>query len=165
MFDRERTLYAFLLGYARSLAGGIDDARMADQPAPGVNHPAWILGHLAIGTDYALQLLGRPTACPGAWHDRFGPGSSPSPDRSLYPSRDDLLEALARGHSAVEGASASADPGRMADRHALDLKFLKDALPTVGDVVSHLMTTHPAVHLGQLSAWRRLAGLPGVLAL
>jgi hypothetical protein len=27
----------------------------------------------------------------------------------------------------------------------------------------HLITTHPMLHLGQLSAWRRAMGLPGVI--
>jgi hypothetical protein len=35
--------------------------------------------------------------------------------------------------------------------------------PRMADFVAHLMTTHAASHLGQLSAWRRLRGLPAVL--
>jgi len=36
---------------------------------------------------------------------------------------------------------------------------LKDGLPTVRDAVSFLLTGHLALHLGQLSAWRRMTGL------
>jgi hypothetical protein len=53
----------------------------------------------------------------------------------------------------------------MSEPHTLELRFLKGPLPTVGDLLAHLMTTHEAAHLGQLSAWRRLLGLPGVLQL
>jgi len=165
MFDRERTLYAFLLDYARKLADGIADAHLADQPAPGLNHPAWILGHLSIGTDIARQLLGKPTACPESWPELFGPGSTPRPDRSVYPSKEELLGALARGHEAVARASAEVSPESLAGRHTVDLAFLKESIPTVGDLLAHLMTTHEATHLGQLSAWRRMMGLPGVLQL
>jgi hypothetical protein len=36
----------------------------------------------------------------------------------------------------------------------------KDALPTANDGVNFLLTGHPGVHLGQLSMWRRMLGLP-----
>jgi hypothetical protein len=29
---------------------------------------------------------------------------------------------------------------------------------TMGDIVTHLLTTHFAFHIGQISAWRRLEG-------
>jgi hypothetical protein len=163
MFDHERTLYAFVLWYARGLMADVDDADLAAQPAPGMNHPAWILGHLAIATDYALNLLGLPGHCPAAWHEQVGPGSTPGTDRAAYPGKAELLEALERGHSAVSEAAAVADPARLQAVHDLPFEFLQAHVPTVGDLIAHLMTTHPAVHLGQLSAWRRLRGLPGVL--
>ena len=50
-------------------------------------------------------------------------------------------------------------------QHAVDLAFLRESLTTVGELVAHLMTTHPAFHLGQLSTWRRANGLPSVLKL
>jgi len=37
---------------------------------------------------------------------------------------------------------------------------MKEMLPTVRDGVSFLLTGHLGVHLGQLSAWRRMVGLP-----
>lgn len=165
MFDRERTLYAFLLGYARKLVADVDDARFADQPAPGLNHPAWIVGHLAVAADYALQLLGRPTLCPRDWQVRFGPGSTPRPDRAVYPSKADLLAALERGHAAVGEAAAGAAPEGLDRAHEVPIAFLKESIPTAGGLIAHLLTTHEAAHLGQLSAWRRLVGLPGVLQL
>lgn len=35
------------LGYAKRLVADIPDDKMAIQPAPGINHAAWVLGHLA----------------------------------------------------------------------------------------------------------------------
>ena len=35
------------LGYAKRLVADIPDGAMALQPAPGMNHAAWVLGHLA----------------------------------------------------------------------------------------------------------------------
>ena len=160
MFNHERTLYTFVLNYCRMLTADIDDARMADQPVPAANHPAWIVGHLAICTDYAAKLLGQPQVCSRVWHKQFGPGSKPTPDRQAYPSKSDLLAALTDGHARVATAAEKADPKVMQAPQSI---IFQQHFPTVGDLIAHLMTTHPCGHLGQLSAWRRLHGLPAVL--
>ncbi len=165
MFDREITLYRFLHGYGRSLSADLDDDRLSEQPLPGVNHPAWLLGHLAICCDYALQLLDRQPLCPPEWQEVFGPGTVPLPEREAYPARAELIESLERGHQHVLRRIVDARPDNMARPHGLQIEFLAQPLPTVGDLLAHLITTHEAVHLGQLSAWRRMMGLPGVLKL
>jgi len=38
--------------------------------------------------------------------------------------------------------------------------FKGSPIKTIGDVVGHLLTTHFAFHLGQISSWRRLEGQP-----
>jgi hypothetical protein len=158
MFERESTVYSFLLGYGRRLVADIDDARFVDQPAPGVNHPAWLLGHLTIASDFGLRLLGRPRACPKAWHRDFGPGSEPKPDRSAYPSKEELTAALEAGHERVAEAVRTASAEDMALPH--EIEFLRNGLPTKADLLSHLMTAHEAMHLGHLSNWRRQMGMP-----
>lgn len=165
MFEHARKLYAFQLGYLRLLVGDLDDARLAEQPVAGMNHAAWLLGHLAISTDFALAMLGREKACPETWHSTFAPGSTVRADRAAYPSRTVLLDALTRGHEAVDRAVTEAPPEVFDRPHPLEIAFLKRSLPTVGDLVAHLMTTHEATHIGQLSAWRRALGMPGVLSL
>ena len=46
MLDTEIKINRFLMQYCRMLMADIADERMAEEPLPGVNHPAWILGHL-----------------------------------------------------------------------------------------------------------------------
>lgn len=165
MFENERSLNVFLLDYADKLLEGIEDSSLADLPAPGLNHPAWIVGHLGLVSDYGLQLLGRPTACARSWHVLFGPGSTAEPDRARYPAKVELVEAMRRGYETLAGAAAEADPAAMAAPHPFEVRFLREGLPTAGQLLSHILTTHIATHLGQFSAWRRLRGMPGVLQL
>ncbi len=161
MFEHERTLYRMLLDYARRLVADLPEGRMTEQPAPGMNHPLWVLGHLAICTDYAAGILGDKTqACPDAWHREFGPSSIPVPDPPVRPTRDELWTALESGHARVEALLPRADPATLAEPHAID--FLRPAIRTNGELLAHLLTTHEAIHLGQLSTWRRAAGLPRV---
>jgi DinB superfamily len=165
MFERERKLYETMLGLCKMQMNDVDDAKLADLPAAGVNHPAWILTHLAICTDYAAQLLGEPVKCPKEWHQKCGPGSTLSPERSFYASKRDLMAALEAGQARVSEAAARATDEVLSKPHGVQLAFVKNTFPTVGDLVAHLMTTHTGFHLGQLSIWRRMMGLPGVLGI
>src|ERR1700731_229675 len=108
MFERERKLYGTMLGLCKMQTNDVDDAKMAELPAAGVNHPAWILTHLAICTDYAAQLLGEPAKCPKEWHQRCGPGSTLASERSFYASKHDLMAALEAGHARVSEVAARA---------------------------------------------------------
>ena len=84
------TLYAFTLSICEALMADISQEEMEHQPAAGVNTPAWILGHLAICTDFALMFLGQPMRLPKSWHEEFGPQSSPQPKNPPYPSREGI---------------------------------------------------------------------------
>jgi hypothetical protein len=39
-------------------------------------------------------------------------------------------------------------------------EYTRDTLPTLKDGVANLLTGHLGVHLGQLSTWRQMIGLP-----
>jgi uncharacterized damage-inducible protein DinB len=155
------SLYAFTLAMCERLMADISQDQMDIQPTGGVNTPAWILGHLAICTDFALNLLGQPMRLPKNWHTAFGPGSSPLPQEHPRPSREELLSALRDGHAAVVAALAKVDANALAGPNPLSsMPFLVQTLPTVDDLLAHLLSTHEAAHLGHLSNWRRQMGRP-----
>src|SRR6478735_6768586 len=94
MFDHEITVNHFLFSYARSLVGDLVDERMAEQPVAGVNHPAWILGHLAYSGDVIVGLLGGTKTLSPEWSALFNPGSKLTAVRGNYPTRDELVQSL-----------------------------------------------------------------------
>jgi hypothetical protein len=60
------------LGYAKRLVVDIPDDKMALQPAPGMNHAAWVLGHLACTADMLGAMIGaKPLS---AWRRLQGMG-------------------------------------------------------------------------------------------
>lgn len=156
MNDYFRTLYAFNHGYCEQLLSDIADDEMLIQPSEGVNPPAWLLGHLAICTDFALGVLGREKKCPREWMVYFGPGSKPQPGDRTWPVRQALWKAYSEGHELVDAASRDFDPELLAQPNPVE--FLVSAMPTAGDLLAHLMTTHECFHLGHLSNWRRQIG-------
>ena len=156
MNDYFRTLYAFNRNYCQKLFSDIADDEMLVQPAAGVNTPAWLLGHLAICTDFALGILGQEKRLPAEWMTYFGPGSQPLPGDQTWPERAEMWDGYVNGHELVDAASRDADPQLLAQPNPIE--FLVSELPTAGDLLAHLMSTHECFHLGHLSNWRRQMG-------
>ena len=81
---------------------GLTDEEMMYQPKPGMNHPLWLLGHIA-GSENGLILH----ACTGKgmlpeeWAGKFGIGSKPVADAKAYPKREEILAAMAKTHAAA----------------------------------------------------------------
>lgn len=161
MFDNECVLNEFMVQYLQLLVADIDEADLDHQPVDGFNPPRWILGHLAVYTDYALRATGARFHCPKQWHRNFARGTKGDQRPEDLPTKNDLIEKIVSGFSTVRDRARQMDHSDTESRHSVP--FLSSTpLTTVGHVVSHLMTTHFAGHLGQLSAWRRICGRPPV---
>lgn len=156
MNDLMRKLYALNLGYCERLLADVREDEMLQQPTAGVNPPAWLLGHLAICTDFALGIVGHEHRLPKPWMVFFGPGSAPTPGDRTWPSKQELWDGYASGHAAFEAASHDIAGELLEKPNPID--FLQKPLPTAGDLLAHLMTTHESMHLGHLSNWRRQMG-------
>ena len=148
----------FLVRFGQRLLSEIPDERMTEQPLPGVNHPAWILGHLALTADGVGEMLGGKRTLPAEWSTLFGQGSQPSSVRSGYPSKSELLRAFEECHHRLREQAAAAGPEVLAQPPTSPRA--REAFPTFKELAAFILTGHVGVHLGQLSAWRRMIGLP-----
>jgi len=149
----------FHTSYARRLVDDVPDHVLAERPAPGMNHAAFLLGHLAFAADQSLALLGRPCRMgDDASRRRFGWRVELSLKREDYPAKTVLLANLADAHDRLARACLEAPADLLAGPHPLD--DWAETLPTRRDVLVYTMTGHAATHLGQLSAWRRAMGYP-----
>ena len=157
MIQHVTYLYKFNLGVAGRLVTDLTPEQMVLQPSGAVNHPAWSLGHLVMSANGLAMFLGLESDVPQGWHKAFATGGIPTGDPADYPSKEELLTALAAQHERVTGAVLQADPAWFASEHPD--KQRRQYFPTVGDQVTFLMTSHEASHLGQVSAWRRAAGI------
>jgi hypothetical protein len=163
MTDRETILAAFrfTLMYAEKLAADVTDEELARLPHAGMNHAAWVLGHVALGSDFVALLLGQPMVTDEAWMATFGPGSTPVADRAAYPSKEQLLTTMRTTHARAIELLNQVTAEQLAAPN--QTRFFPAEFPTAGALITHLMTTHAALHLGQLSAWRRALGKGAVL--
>jgi DinB family protein len=158
MLDSPTQVNLLLMQYCRALLADVPDERMAEQPVAGVNHPAWVLGHLAWAADGNLQKIGGQSALPAGWTALFGVGSKPSPVRGDYPPKEELLRAVEQSYRQLREKAATASPEQLAQ--PTTNPRAKEMLPTLREQVAFLLTGHMGVHLGQLSSWRRMIGLP-----
>ena len=146
-------------GYGERLLGDLTDEQIILQPGNGVNHPAWIMSHLNLYHPIILATLkGETFEDPKG--KTYGLGSKPEPDSKQYPSREELLANWTRGHEEATAAMETFDSSTL--ENPTSLERWKDTMGTVGTQLGYLMQTHESLHLGQLSAWRRVQGLPSV---
>ena len=161
MFELALPLYAFQLGYAQKLVADVPDEQLAAQPVPGrgMNHAAFLLGHLAWVGDNGASMIGGQKMLPSEWTALFGMGVKPRDDRSLYPSKAELLKSLEDSHTRFSDAAAKATPEMLAQPAP---ERMRARFATTGHLILALLTAHEGMHMGQLSAWRRAMGFPPV---
>ena len=149
--------YQFNLDRSRVMVQDLSDEQMVRQPHGVVNHPAWILGHLALSSDGFARRLGLASTLPAGWSETFGAGGIPSGAAADFPGRERILDQLAAQHARVADAVESADPAVFAAPFPDERR--RKTFPTLGDYAAFVMTSHEGSHIGQIAAWRRAMGL------
>jgi hypothetical protein len=144
------------LGYAKRLVADIPEDQMALQPADHMNHAAWVLGHLACTADMLGAMIGVKSVCPPDWTALFDWNSNPSSEASRYPSKATLLKALEDAHAGIATALPGVPESRWTE--TTPIEAVRGFLPTLGDCFVFVIAAHENMHLGQLSAWRRVQG-------
>jgi DinB superfamily len=163
MFSVESIVYGWdnQLGYALALVEGLSDAQFVLRPGGAMNHPAWILGHVSMYHGVVAQLLaGEPVDDPKD-NPLFGfAGHGPLEGISPYGSARAMIDRFAEGHEQVAQALLAAPPEAFTRPPSLPRWAAR--YPTVEFMLPDLLLSHESLHIGQLSLWRRAAGLPSV---
>lgn len=156
VFEEAIKILRFMQGYGDDLVKDVAPEDFCRQPLPGMNHPAWIIGHLAVAADgHSYYAGGQPQL--RQYRDTLGFNSTPSPDPADYPPKDELLTMWHAANERFIAAVLSADP-QLLEKPTQGP--LQEPLPNTRDFLTFSMTSHTSLHLGQLSAWRRADGRP-----
>jgi hypothetical protein len=148
--------YSLSLSYLRQLVDDVPDDMFTAQLAGAINHPAWVTGHLIYSAEAIGGEIGLTPWLPSDWAARFGTGSIPVSDRQAYPSKDILLGSLTDAEQRIRNRLMRiGDDGMM--EPLPDVRH-RESFPTIGHAVLHILTTHAAIHIGQLTVWRRVLG-------
>lgn len=153
------------LGYAERLLTGISAdqfARLANVGGTVVNsnHPAFILGHLAIYSPrVAHELGGDVVTIPESFEPVFSHTVTcvDDPNASIYPTMDEVTSVFFEGYQKALAALETATDEQFAAVNPTEAMIPK--FPTIGSMHAFYVGGHMMIHLGQLSAWRRMMGM------
>ena len=155
--------------HAKRILVSIPADRFARFASPGgqavhSNHPAFNVGHLTLYPLKVLELLGvdkTPATPPPRYVELFSKDAQCVDDAEgqIYPSKDELLEVFFRTYDAAVLALRACEDDQLLAANPVDTP-LKGICPTLGSMLAFYMTGHVMGHLGQLSTWRRMEGLP-----
>lgn len=148
----------FITDFAKMLCADIDADRFADRLGTTINHPAFILGHVAFYTGVCVDLLGGDSGIDDAEAPLYQHGAECMDDATRYLHKDaaiahfeDRMEMAAKfvSQCGPDVLSASSEGTPFAGR-----------VDTLEEIAAFMLVGHPMFHLGQISAWRRVAGMP-----
>lgn len=159
--ELETKLYTVMRSVLTDMVRDIPEADFQKLPIGGGNSPNWILGHLALCNEFGLMTMGLPVLRAQEMMPIYGPGSQPTEDVSQLMTKAELVAFFDESSERFLAAVANASPESYSAER--ENPVLKEQLPTVGDMIGHLLTTHFGLHIGQLSAWRRGRGMASVL--
>lgn len=147
--------------YAEKLVADLQPEEMIAQPVPAVtmNHPAWILSHLAAYPPVLRKMIEGEEPDDPLTH-QYGQQSKPESDPGAYPPKDALVAHFLTVRHRLAEAFEKTDEDHLGS--PVLIERWKGRWPSIWHCAVTLMTTHEAVHLGQLSAWRRAGGRPSV---
>lgn len=158
---------ALSLGYAQRLQTGVTPEIFARFAAPGgqvveSNHPAFVLGHLSLYACRVVEQLGgdassiTPTE---RFSSLFGAEAKcvDDPAGTIYPSMEEVTSAFVRNYEGALAALRSAPDSAFQEPNPHPKMVVK--FPTIGSMHAFYCGGHLMMHLGQLSAWRRMQGL------
>lgn len=154
------------LGYAERLLKDIPAeqfGRLANVGGTVINsnHPAFIYGHLALyGPRIADELGKEATSIPDSFESVFSHTVTcvDDPDGTIYPAMDEVTSVFFDGYKNALSALESATDEQLAVTNPNEAMIPK--FPTMGSMHTFYVGGHMMIHMGQLSAWRRMMGMP-----
>ncbi len=157
------------LRYAKRLIDNIPDDLFSKMARPGnqlivSNHPAFGIGHLCLYPSRVTELLGKPTAesqAPANYSALFSKDAQcqDDPAGSVYPPKGELVSVFERTYEAAINSLRECDDQLLMVPNPVDSP-IRAVCPTLGSMLMFYMTGHVMSHLGQISTWRRMQGLP-----
>ncbi len=148
----------FNLHLLKRLMADWPESELDWQPQEELHSARWLLTHLAIAVDYGLMQFDLAGCCPAEWHQAYGPGSQPGSAENR-PSVSELMTVIDESYAKLRSLVPQLDTAPLRETHKVPL-LANTPLKTRGDLAAHILSTHFAFHVGQLSMLRRMLGRP-----
>lgn len=154
------------LGYAEKLLTGVTAEQFGRLAAPGgqtvnSNHAAFVYGHLSLYAPRILEALGKDVPeIPAGFEASFSKDAqcTDDTDGTVYPSMEDITTFFFAGYKAVIEALKETDDSVFQQANPTGGR-MTEMFPTIGSMHNFYVGGHVMIHMGQVSAWRRMQGL------
>ena len=147
----------FVMTMTKSLVDDVESGRFSDCCDTTINHPAFVLGHCAYYVGVCMQFLGSDIQLDDADRDMYEHGVDCLHMHDGYRPKDEacthFMERLEEAASFVENLEDSIF------ERSTDGTFFEGRMPNLAAVANFMMVAHVMFHLGQVSGWRRIAGI------
>lgn len=132
---------------------------VADGKAIESNHPAFIYGHLSLYAHQIMTQLGQtPADVPPAFAENFSKDSVCTDDsEGSLPDMQTITDYFFKSWNEVQEVLRATDDETFLQPTLSE--GMKDRFPTLGSLHNFYASGHNMMHLGQMSAWRRMMGL------
>lgn len=156
------------LRYVDRLLVGVAPEQFARLGAPGgttvqSNHGAFTLGHLSLYAPQIIERLGDDAAAvapPQRFAEAFSKDAKcvDDPSGSHYPPMEEIVATFFAGYRAALAPLRSAEDATLSQPNPNGGR-MSELFPTLGSMLTFYAGGHVSIHLGQMSAWRRMIGL------
>lgn len=154
------------LGYSERLMKDVTAATFARYASPGgqlieSNHPAFVFGHLCLYGPRILTQLNQPSpAIPAGFESIFSKDAKcvDDPNGTIYPGLEAVMSFYYDGYRAASTALRNVADEVLQQANPMEGR-MATLFPSLGSLQAFYCGGHMMMHLGQISAWRRMMGL------
>lgn len=154
------------LNYGERLLKDVTPSQFARFAAPGgqiveSNHGAFIYGHLSLYGPRILTQLGHAApVVPAGFEAAFSKDAkcADDPTGTIYPAMGVVTQFFFDGYKAAAAVLRETPDAALQQPNPIEGR-MTDLFPTLGSLQAFYCGGHLMMHLGQMSAWRRMAGL------
>ena len=154
------------LNYGERLLKDVSPTQFARFACPGgqvveSNHPAFIYGHLSLYGPRILTQLGHSApSLPAEFEAAFSKDAhcTDDPTGKIYPSMGVITQYFFDGYKAAAAVLCETPDAALQQPNPMEGR-MAELFPTLGSLQTFYCGGHMMMHLGQMSAWRRMAGL------
>ncbi len=154
-------LLNFQLEYLNQLMENIPDERLYEKQLEGFNSAGWIIGHLCLEPEDVIRELGIAESFKRLdenWEKWFKNSSGKIEVIDNLPNKEILMNTLNERYILLGRIYENLTLAQRNANHPS--KLLSNVLTTFDAWFAHHLTTHIAMHCGNIVVWKKLIGIP-----
>ena len=150
-------LFRFQMEYLKKIVNNIPEEQLYALQLEGFNSAGWILGHLFVEVQDVFDFLAIKYQSNDTWNALFRNTTGRIQNLENLPSKETLLNAIYDRYEQLLLIYRQLEESERSGPHPS--RLIKNLLPNLDAWIAHHLTTHIAVHCGNLVVWKKMIGL------